>query len=210
MRIVLAMYRNMTLLDAVGPAQIWSIMPGAQLQFVAAERGPVETDSGLSVTATHDFSTAWSDPDILFVGGGGAAAGAAIADNALTAFLAERGKRARWVTSVCTGSLILGASGLLDGYRASCHWAWRDRLPEFGAIPSDERVCIDRNRATGGGVTSGIDFGLKLVGLIAGEQAGRTLELAVEYNPAPPFGTGHPNIADAVTLAAAKELLGTG
>jgi cyclohexyl-isocyanide hydratase len=110
------------------------------------------------------------------------------------------------VTSVCTGSLILGAAGLLDGYRATTYWSALDRLAQFGAIPSDERVCIDRNRMTGGGVTSGVDFGIAVAAHWAGDQTGKVIELMMEYAPQPPFGTGRPELADAETLAIARGL----
>jgi len=117
---------------------------------------------------------------------------------------ADRGSRAQWVCSVCTGALLLGAAGLLRGYRASVHWGARDALSQFGAEVSDERVCIDRNRLTGGGITAGVDFGIALAGKWAGEGMGRVIELIMEYAPQPPYGSGRPELADAQTLAAAR------
>jgi cyclohexyl-isocyanide hydratase len=108
------------------------------------------------------------------------------------------------VCSVCTGALLLGAAGLLRGYRASVHWGARDALAQFGAEPSNERVCIDRNRLTGGGITAGVDFGITVAGKWAGESMGRVIELIMEYAPQPPYGTGRPDLADAQTLAAAR------
>lgn len=207
MRIQLVLFEGMTLLDMVGPAQAWSFLPGAELQYVARRRGPVMTDCRVAVEATHDFETAWEKPDVLFIGGAGKPTLDALGDDALIAFLSSRGAHAKWITSVCTGSLMLGAAGLLKGYRATGHWAVRERLPQFGAELSDERVCIDRNRVTGGGVTSGVDFGLFLVGLWAGKEFGQTVELILEYDPAPPFKTGTPAIADAQTLARTQALL---
>ena len=128
-------------------------------------------------------------------------------DVAALAFLADRGARARWVCSVCTGSLLLGAAGLLRGYRAAGHWGARDALAQFGAEPSNERVCIDRNRLTGGGITAGIDFGIAVAGHWAGDSTGRVIELIMEYAPQPPYGTGRPDLADPQTLAAAHVLL---
>ncbi|MBA4783522.1 MAG: DJ-1/PfpI family protein [Rhizobiales bacterium] len=111
------------------------------------------------------------------------------------------------MTSVCTGSLIHGAAGLLRGYQATSHWGVLERIADYGATPSEARICIDRNRATGGGVTSGIDFALHMAGLWKGEAFGRMVELILEYNPAPPFGAGHPSLADAGTIAQASTLL---
>jgi len=207
MKIVALLYPQMTLLDLVGPMQVWSFLPGADVQFVWRDKGPVATDCGLPVVATHDFSDADSQPDVLFVGGGAYATLALLGQPDVLAFVAARGDKARWVTSVCTGSLILGAAGLLRGYRAACHWGARDQLTNFGAVPSDERVCIDRNRMSGGGITSGIDFGLTVAGHWAGADTGKMLELIMEYAPEPPFGTGRPELADAATRERAHALL---
>ncbi|MCX7072318.1 MAG: DJ-1/PfpI family protein [Gammaproteobacteria bacterium] len=207
MKIVALLYPQMTLLDLVGPMQVWSFLPGADVQFVWRDKGPVATDCGLPVVATHDFSDAATDPDVLFVGGGAYATLALLGQPDVLAFVAARGERAKWVTSVCTGSLILGAAGLLRGYRAACHWGAREQLTHFGAIPSDERVCIDRNRMSGGGITSGIDFGLTVAGQWAGTDTGKMLELIMEYAPEPPFGTGRPELADAATRERANALL---
>jgi cyclohexyl-isocyanide hydratase len=111
------------------------------------------------------------------------------------AFLRRQGEQARYVTSVCNGSLVLGAAGLLHGYRAACHWAWRHYLPRFGAIPVAERIVRDRNRVSGGGVTAGIDFALTLAAELAGEEAAKMLQLAFEYDPQPPFDCGSPESA---------------
>jgi cyclohexyl-isocyanide hydratase len=130
-----------------------------------------------------------------------------LGDSKALAFLADRGSRARWVCSVCTGSLLLGAAGLLRGYRAAVHWGAREVLSQFGADPSNERVCIDRNRLTGAGITSGVDFGIKVAGQWAGEDMGRLIELIMEYAPQPPYGTGRPDLADPQTLTAARAAL---
>src|SRR5262249_16713939 len=125
-------------------------------------------------------------------------------DSAAIAFLADRGSRARWVCSVCTGSLLLGAAGLLRGYRAAVHWGAREALTQFGAEPSSERVCVDRNRLTGGGIPAGGDFGITVGGHWAGQGVGRVIQRIMEYAPQPPYGTGRPDLADAQTLAAAR------
>lgn len=207
MRILAFVYEGMTLLDMVGPVQAWSFMPGAEIQYVGKKIGLVKSDCGLPVMATHDLETAWTDPDVIFVGGAGKPVLAVVGDTAITAFLRDRGSRATWITSVCTGSLILGAAGLLDGYRAATYWSAGDHLAQFGATISQERVCIDRNRLTGGGITSGIDFGIAVAAHWAGEQTGKVIELMMEYAPQPPFGTGRPELADPETLALARQIV---
>jgi cyclohexyl-isocyanide hydratase len=187
--------------------QAWSCLPDYEVQYVWHRCGAVITDCGLSVQATHSFEDAWADPDVLFVGGGAKPTLDLLSDSAAIAFLADRGSRARWVCSVCTGSLLLGAAGLLRGYRAAVHWGAREILQQFGAEPSSERVCIDRNRLTGGGVTAGIDLGITVAGQWAGESMGRVIELILEYAPQPPYGTGRPELADPQTLATARAAL---
>jgi cyclohexyl-isocyanide hydratase len=204
MKVLALVYPGMTLLDLVGPMQAWSFLPGYEVQYAWHRPGAVSTDCGLGVQATHSFEDAWTDPDVLFVGGGAKPTLDLLSDSAAIAFLADRGSRSRWVCSVCTGSLLLGAAGLLRGYRAAVHWGARETLTQFGAEPSSERVCVDRNRLTGGGVTAGIDFGITVAGHWAGENMGRVIELILEYAPQPPYGTGRPDLADPQTLAAAR------
>jgi len=214
MKILVLVYPGMTLQDVVGPVQAWSFLPDHEVQLAWREPGPVLTDCGIGVQVTHGFADAWTDPDVLLVGGGAKPTMDLLGDAGVLAFLAGRGARARWVCSVCTGALVLGAAGLLRGYRAATHWSARDVLPRFGATPSDERVCIDRNRLTGGGITAGIDFGIAVAGHWAGEAAGRSIELIMEYAPQPPYGTGRPELADPETLAAVRvalqQAMGTG
>ncbi len=204
MKVLALIYPGMTLLDLVGPLQAWSFLPDYEVQYVWHRPGVVPTDCGLTVHATNSFEDAWTDPDILFVGGGAKPTLDLLGDSAAIAFLADRGSRARWVCSVCTGSLLLGAAGLLQGYRASVHWGAREALSQFGVELSDERVCVDRNRLTGGGITAGVDFGITVAGHWAGESMGRVIELIMEYAPQPPYGSGRPELADAQTLAAAR------
>ncbi|MEN8780706.1 MAG: DJ-1/PfpI family protein [Desulfobacterales bacterium] len=204
MKVLALIYPGMTLLDLVGPLQAWSFLPDYEVQYVWHRSGAVPTDCGLTVHATNSFEDAWTDPDVLFVCGGAKPTLDLLGDSAAIAFLADRGSRARWVCSVCTGSLLLGAAGLLQGYRASVHWGAREELSQFGAEPSDERVCVDRNRLTGGGITAGVDFGIAVAGQWAGESMGRVIELIMEYAPQPPYGSGRPELADAQTLAAAR------
>lgn len=207
MKVLAPVYPGMTVQDLVGPIQAWSFLPDVQTQFVWKQAGPVLTDCGLTVHATHSLEDAWPDADVLLVPGGAKPVFDLLGDAELLAFLADRGARARWVCSVCTGALLLGAAGLLRGYRAATHWGAREALAGFGATLSHERVCIDRNRLTGGGVTAGVDFGIAVAGHWAGEPTGRVIELLMEYAPQPPYGTGRPEIADAGTLERGRVLL---
>jgi cyclohexyl-isocyanide hydratase len=204
MKVLALVYPGMTLLDLVGPMQAWSFLPDYDVQYAWHRTGAVPTDCGLSVQATTSFGDAWTDPDALFVGGGAKPTLDLLGDSVALAFLADRGSRARWVCSVCTGSLLLGAAGLLRGYRAAVHWGAREVLAQFGAEVSSERVCVDRNRLTGSGITAGVDFGIAVAGHWAGESMGRVIELVMEYAPQPPYGTGRPDLADPQTLAAAR------
>ncbi len=206
MLIQMLVYPYMTLLDLVGPAQVWSLWPDAEIQFVWKDTCPLMTDSGLAVVPTHSFSAAEGSPAILFAPGGIEGTARAISDPEIVEFMSARGAKAEWVTSVCTGALILGASQLLDGYKATTHWMALDALVGFGAEAVKERWVIDRNRATGGGVTAGIDFGLALMARIAGEDVARAAQLALEYSPSPPFDAGSPDEAPPETIELVKSL----
>jgi cyclohexyl-isocyanide hydratase len=206
MKIACFLYPNFTTIDLVGAITPWSHVPGVEIEMVAAHKGPMPTDSGLCVVATHDFSDVSSRPDVVFVPGAATAIFEAMQDDALLGAVAGAAEHARWITSVCTGSLILGAAGLLRGYRSACHWYARPYLAKFGAIPDEGRVVIDRNRASGGGITAGVDFGLRMVAEWAGENTGRLVELIMEYAPQPPFGSGRPDLADAATVATARAI----
>jgi cyclohexyl-isocyanide hydratase len=207
-RIQMLVYPGMTLQDLVGPLQVWAAWPGAEIQFAWKSTGPVPTDSGLAVIATTSFADAWAAPDILFAPGGLLPTFELLEDEAAIGFLRSRGEQAKWVTSVCTGAVLLGAAGLLRGYRAATHWFARDSLALFGATPSSERWVIDRNRATGGGVTAGIDFGLALLSHVAGPELARVVQLALEYSPQPPFRSGTPEEATPQTLATLRAAWG--
>ncbi len=185
MRIQMLVYPGMTLQDLVGPLQVWALWPSAEIQFAWKSTGPVSTDSGLAVIATTSLADAWATPDILFAPGGLLPTFELLEDAEVIEFLRNRGEQAQWVTSVCTGAVLLGAAGLLRGYRAATHWFARDSLALFGATPSNERWVIDRNRATGGGVTAGIDFGLAVLAHL-GRQGGRAHSVAAgRREPAP-------------------------
>lgn len=199
LHIAFLLYPNVTQLDLTGPAQVLSRLGNAKLDLVARTRDPVPTDAQFALTPTATFSEV-TRTDILCVPGGFGTV-AAMEDEATLAWLQQVAASAQWVTSVCTGSLLLAAAGLLDGYRAACHWASRDQLAWFGAEPVAERVVFDRNRVTGGGVTAGIDFALALTAAIRGEEHARFVQLSLEYDPAPPFDSGSPERADPETLA---------
>jgi cyclohexyl-isocyanide hydratase len=194
------LYPQVTQLDFTGPAQILSRLGRAKVDFVAKTLEPVPTDAGFAVVPTATFAGI-GQADILCVPGGIACV-EVMEDEETLAWVRGVGERAGWVTSVCTGSLILAAAGLLKGCRAACHWAWRDHLRLFGAEPVAERVVFDRNRVTGGGVTAGIDFAFALTAAIRGEDHARLIQLALEYDPAPPFDSGSPARAGAPLLAA--------
>ena len=208
MKIACILYPRFTSADLINPITVWQFVPGVQFEFIAAEKGPIDTDTGLSFNASHSYLDASPNPDVVFVPGGGKPTFDALSDQALLQTIARLSSKATWVSSVCTGSLLLGAAGLLQGYRAACHWYPREWLSKFGATPSDDRVVIDRNRATGGGVTAGMDFALQMAGQWGGEGAGRLIELIVEYAPQPPFNTGRPELADATTLSTARQAMG--
>jgi cyclohexyl-isocyanide hydratase len=193
-------YPGVTQLDFTGPAQVLSRLGEARLDFVWKSLDPVPTDAGFAVLPTATFDSL-ARADILCVPGGIACI-EVMEDGEALAWVRSVGESAGWVTSVCTGSLILAAAGLLGGYRAACHWAWRDHLALFGAEPVAERVVFDRNRVTGGGVTAGVDFALALTAAIRGEDHARLVQLALEYDPAPPFDSGSPGRAGAPLLEA--------
>lgn len=200
LRVAFLLFPNVTQLDLTGPAQVLSRLGNAKLDLVWRTREPVMTDAGFAIVPTATFDEV-QRADILCVPGGIGVTDV-IADDEAIAWVARVGAGAQWVTSVCTGSLILGGAGLLRGYRAATHWAWRDMLPLFGAEPVAARTVIDRNRVTGGGVTAGIDFALTLTALIRGEAHARVLQLGFEYDPQPPFDAGSPEAAGTELVAA--------
>lgn len=200
MDIAFLLFPGVTQLDLTGPAQVLSRLPDARVHLVWKSFDPVPTDAGFSILPNATFVN-MPAPNLLCVPGGMGIADVIDDEEALN-WVRAAGSGAQWVTSVCTGALILGAAGLLEGYQATTHWAWHDKLSLFGAAPVKARSVIDRNRATGGGVTAGIDFALALVARIAGEEAARTIQLALEYDPAPPFSSGSPEGAGPGIVAA--------
>jgi len=196
-QIAMLVYPGMTALDLIGPQYMFASLMGAQVYLVGKTREPVTSDTGVTITPTHSFEDCPQDLTVLFTPGGTHGTFAAMQDPATRAFMADRGSRARYVTSVCTGSLILGAAGLLDGYKATSHWAALDALAEFGAIPTDARVVRDRNRITGAGVTAGLDFGLQMVAELRDASYAQNVQLLCEYDPHPPFNAGSTHTAPA-------------
>jgi cyclohexyl-isocyanide hydratase len=192
--VVFLVYPNVTQLDLTGPAQVLSRLSNARVDLAWKSREPVQTDSGFALLPTATLDEI-ENADILCVPGGFGCVDV-MEDSEVLCWVRSVGEKAQWVTSVCTGSLILGAAGLLRGYRATSHWAWRDYLRLFGVEPVAERVVFDRNRVTGGGVTAGIDFALALMAAIEGEDYARTVQLGLEYDPHPPFDSGTPDKAD--------------
>jgi cyclohexyl-isocyanide hydratase len=193
------LYPRLTQLDLTAPFEVMHRIPEAQVHLVWKDTQPVRADSGLAILPTMTLADC-PPLDVVFVPGGGGQL-ALMTDEVVLGFLREHGRAARYVTSVCTGALLLGAAGLLDGYAATTHWAFVDLLPRFGARPAPGRVVVDRNRITAGGVTAGLDFGLRVVAELAGERRAKLIQLALEYDPEPPFRGGHPSVADPEIVA---------
>lgn len=199
MSIAMVIYPQMTQLDFAGPFEVFSRIPGARVSVVGGSLEPIQSDTGLRILPTTTFA-ACPEIDVLCVPGGPGHV-ALMDDESTLGFVRTRGQAARLVTSVCTGSLILGAAGLLRGYRATTHWTSHELLARFGAIPERARIVVDRNRITGAGVTAGIDFAFTVAAMIGGESAARAIQLALEYDPQPPFDAGSPESAGADLVA---------
>jgi cyclohexyl-isocyanide hydratase len=203
LQIGLLVFPKVTQLDLTGPVQVFSSVPGAILHLIWKRIEPVQSDSVLVLTPTVTFADC-PQLDVICVPGG-FGTDEFVNDEEVLAFLRKQAERAKFVTSVCTGSLVLGAAGLLRGYRAATHWTAMENLSAFGAIPTEQRVVIDRNRVTGGGVTAGIDFALTLVAKLVDEKTAQAVQLRLEYNPAPPFNAGSPKTAPKEVLALMNE-----
>jgi len=202
LQIGLLVFPKLTQLDLTGPLQVFSSVPGAKVHLIWKRIEPVPSDAVLTLTPTITFADC-PQLDVICVPGG-AGADDMVNDEEMLDFLRRQAVSAKYVTSVCTGALVLGAAGLLKGYRAVTHWAAMDYLAPYGAIPTRTRVCIDRNRITGGGVTAGIDFALTLVSHLVDRQTAEMIQLRLEYNPAPPFDAGSPDTAPPDVLALMK------
>jgi cyclohexyl-isocyanide hydratase len=203
LQIGLLVFPKVTQLDLTGPVQVFSSVPGAKLHLIWKRIEPVQSDSVLVLTPTTTFADC-PQLDVICVPGG-IGSDDLLGDEEVLSFLRKQAEGAKFVTSVCTGSLVLGAAGLLKGYRAATHWTAMDNLSAFGAVPTKTRVCVDRNRVTGGGVTAGIDFALTLVSKLVDEATAQAIQLRLEYNPAPPFNSGSPDTAPSQVLALIQE-----
>jgi cyclohexyl-isocyanide hydratase len=190
-RVAMVIYPGMTTLDLIAPQLIFASLGTTDVQLVWKDRKTVLSDTGVPIVPTAAFDEVASGLTVLFVpGGGGSDVYPLMNDPKVVGFLQRVGPSAEYVTSVCTGSLFLGAAGLLRGYRATTHWVVHDVLATFGATPISERVVVDRNRVTGAGVTAGLDFGLRMAAKLRGDDYARMLQLMFEYDPQPPFNSG--------------------
>jgi cyclohexyl-isocyanide hydratase len=198
------LFPNLTQLDLTGPYEVFARMPNTVVTLVAERAAPVRSERGLTITPDTSFAEA-TQYDVLFVPGG-IGVNAMMEHAPMLEFLRAQAAGARFITSVCTGALLLAAAGLLQGYRVATHWLAIDLLPILGAEPVHERVVIDRNRITGGGVTAGIDFGLIVAAQLYGRHVAEQIQLMMEYNPAPPFTSGSPASADAARVEQARAI----
>ena len=203
----LLLYPRLTQLDLTGPFEVFCRLTNSRVHLLWKTREPVTSDRGLTIMPTMTLEEC--PPLDVVVVPGGAGQVAMMDDETVLSFLVKQAATARYMASVCTGSLVLGAAGLLKGRRATCHWMARDQLALLGAIPVAERVVIDGPIVTGGGVTAGIDFGLTLAAVLRGEAEAKRIELEIEYNPQPPFKTGTPESAGPELVAAIEKRMAT-
>jgi len=202
--IVFALFPGVTQLDFTGPHEVFSALPGASVIMASAEGGAIEANGGMIFAGVRRLAEI-SECDVVCVPGGRGATDNAIHDDVFLGELRRLAATARFVTSVCTGALVLGAAGLLRGRRAATHWAWRDLLASFGATADRARVVRDGNVITGGGVTAGIDFALSVVAELRDAETAQAIQLGIEYAPAPPFNAGSPETAPPAVLARVRE-----
>lgn len=196
----LVVYPGMFLMDLVGPLSVFDSLMNKEIHLLWKDTRPFPAQRSanrvlMDVTPTTSFSDCPEQLDVLFVPGGVPGTFDLMQDQTVLQFLKRQAPNSRYVSSVCTGSLVLGAAGLLKGYRAASHWATLDVLKDLGATPDKARIVVDRNRVTGGGVTAGLDFGLKLAALLVGDVYAQAIQLYLEYNPQPPFNAGSPETA---------------
>jgi transcriptional regulator GlxA family with amidase domain len=207
LRIAVVLFPRLTALDAIGPYEVLQRLPGATITFVGHQRGEVRTENGfLGLTVDETFAE-FTDPDVVVVPGG-IGSRALLTDDAVLNWIRVAHSTSRFTTSVCTGSLLLAAAGLLDGLTATTHWGARETLAELGAIPTPDRVVehLDQRIVTAAGVSSGIDMALRLAELLTDEVTAKAMQLMVEYDPQPPFDAGSPEKAGPVVMARAREL----
>lgn len=203
-RIVFILYPRLTQLDFTGPYEVLARVPNTEVIIASKDGGELPTEMGLTFANLAKLADIDRADMIMIPGGPGQTA--AMLDPDFMVQVKRLGESAKYLTSVCTGSLILGAAGLITGKRAGSHWAYRELLPAFGAIPDDARVVRDGNVISGGGVTAGIDIALTIAAELAGDDVAKMIQLAIEYAPAPPFNSGRPEIAEEKTVAAVKQL----
>ncbi len=208
MEIAVFIFDDMTTLDAVGPLEVIGRLPGARVKIVSKRKGEVRAGGqgspSLGLVADHTFDEVPS-PDMVIIPGG-MGTRSMVKDETVLAWVRRVHQSTKWTTSVCTGSLVLGAAGLLKGLRATTHWSAMDLLAKYGAVPSSERVIVEGKIVTSAGVSSGIDMALQLAALIAGENVARAIQLQIEYDPQPPFDSGSVDKASAEVLRLAAEL----
>jgi cyclohexyl-isocyanide hydratase len=207
MNIGMLLFPGLTQLDLTGPHEVFHRIPDATVHLVWKDLQPVRADSGLAIVPTITLADCPPLDVVMVPGGFGQIA--LMNDAEVIEWVQMQATHARYITAVCTGTLLLGGAGLLEGYRATTHWAFTELLADFGAIYTPGRVVEDRDRITGGGVSAGIDFALVLAARLAGAQVAKTIQLGIEYNPAPPFSSGHPDVADPAIVAAVRERLHT-
>ena len=200
MQIAILLFERFTVLDAIGPYQVLSGLPGAEVTFVAEHPGPVRDEEGSLIVSARAGLADVPRPDVIVVPGGPGQA-SQMQDGAVHAWLRAADQASTWTTSVCTGSLILAAAGLLGGRRATTHWLAADELGQLGATPVRERVVFDGKYVTAAGVSAGIDMGLALAGRIAGDETAQAIQLVIEYDPEPPYDAGSPDRAPAAIVA---------
>ena len=198
LHIGLLLFPDLTQLDLTGPYEVFHRLPDAKVHLVWKDLAPVRAQGGLHLVPNTTLADCPSLDVVCVPGGFGTAA--LFEDTLVLDWLRAQAKTARFMTAVCTGSLVLAKAGLLDGRKATCHWNYVDLLPKLGAVYEPGRVVVDRDRITGGGVTAGIDFALRVAAELAGEEVAKAIQLGLEYNPAPPFRSGHPDVADAATI----------
>jgi transcriptional regulator GlxA family with amidase domain len=205
MDIAIPIYDRLTALDAIGPYEVLSRLPGANVVFLATETGPVRTDNGMLTLQVEHVLEEFPGPDIVLVPGGPGDV-VARAGDAVLEWLRTADRTSTWTTSVCTGSLILAAAGLLEGKRATSHWLAMEELRHLGAEPVSERVVFDGKLVTAAGVSAGIDMALTLAARIAGDSVAQAIQLGIEYDPQPPFGAGSPRTAPAQIVELVRSL----